>query len=77
MPTAAPAKAAFDLKSTHWTLTALRLQTANIDQLVQALDARFAATPGMFDNDPVVIDLSPLRDLPPVIASGTDPHASG
>ena len=67
MSSAAPAKAAFDLKSTTWTLTALRLQTARLDELVKALDARFGATPGMFDNDPVVIDLSPLRDADPVL----------
>ncbi|MEK8050783.1 septum site-determining protein MinC [Ideonella sp. DXS22W] len=62
MPSAAPAKAAFDLKSTAWTLTALRLQTADVAELVQALDARFADTPGLFDDDPVVLDLSPLRE---------------
>lgn len=62
MPTAAPAKAAFDLKSTAWTLTALRLATADAAVLAQALDERFADTPGLFDDDPVVIDLSPLRE---------------
>jgi septum site-determining protein MinC len=62
MPPATPAKPAFDLKSTAWTLTALRLQTADASALAAALDARFADSPGLFDNDPVAIDLSPLRE---------------
>ncbi len=62
MSSAAPARAPFDLKSTAWTLTALRLQTADVDRLALALDQRFAATPELFDGDPVVIDLSPLRE---------------
>ncbi len=67
MSSALPRLAAFDLKSTAWTLTALRLQTADLDRLVQALDARFGATPGLFDDDPVVIDLSPLRESDAVV----------
>jgi len=56
------AKAPFDLKSTAWTLTALRLHTAEREALARALDDRFRDTPGLFDQDPVVIDLSPLRE---------------
>jgi septum site-determining protein MinC len=67
MSAAAPAKPAFDLKSTAWTLTALRLQTADTAVLVAALDARFADSPGLFDNDPVAIDLVPLRDADAVV----------
>jgi septum site-determining protein MinC len=55
-----PARPAFDLKSTSWTLTALRLQTADPGAVGAALDSRFADSPGLFDNEPVVIDLSPL-----------------
>ena len=62
MSSSPPVKAAFDLKSTAWTLTALRLQTANMTTLAAALTQRFADTPGLFDNDAVVIDLSPLRE---------------
>jgi len=61
MPPVPSAHAAFDLKSTAWTLTALRLQTADVSVLTEALDARFGATPGLFDQDPVVLDLSALR----------------
>ena len=62
MPAAASAPAIFDLKSTAWTLTALRLQSADLGELVAALDQRFADSPGLFDGDAVVLDLSPLRD---------------
>ena len=75
MPTATQAKPAFDLKSTAWTLTALRLQTADLGLLVAALDARFGDNPGLFDNDPLVIDLSPLRDADAdVDIAGLLPH---
>ncbi|HSW06412.1 septum site-determining protein MinC [Aquabacterium sp.] len=57
-----PALHPFDLKSTAWTLTALRLQTADLADFMKALAARVAEAPGLFDNDPVVIDLSPLRE---------------
>ncbi len=60
VPTPA-AVALFDLKSTAWTLTALRLQSSDVPALAVALDARFADTPGLFEEEPVVVDLSPLR----------------
>lgn len=62
MSSATPAKSLFDLKSTAWTLTALRLFTADVYALGMALDERFLGTPGLFDQDPLVIDLSPLRE---------------
>ena len=75
MPSAPAAKPAFDLKSTAWTLTALRLQTADLALLVAALDARFGDSPGLFDNDPVVIDLAPLRDADEAVhLAGLLPH---
>ncbi|NRF68862.1 septum site-determining protein MinC [Aquincola sp. S2] len=52
----------FDLKSTAWTLTALRLQTTDLAAFAAALAARVAEAPGLFDDDPLVLDLSPLRD---------------
>ncbi len=60
MPAAASAKPVFDLKSTAWTLTALRLQSADLATLVAALDQRFADSPGLFDDDAVVLDFSAL-----------------
>jgi septum site-determining protein MinC len=74
MPVATPAKPAFDLKSTAWTLTALRLHSADAATVAAELDARFTDSPGLFDNDPVVVDLSPLRgddepvDFPTLLA---------
>jgi septum site-determining protein MinC len=67
MPPAVPAKPPFDLKSTAWTLTALRLQSADLAALVAALDARFADSPGLFDGDAVAIDLSQLRESGAVV----------
>jgi septum site-determining protein MinC len=62
MSATAPAKPPFDLKSTSWTLTALRLQTADVAAVATALDARFADSPGLFEDEPLVIDLNPLRE---------------
>jgi septum site-determining protein MinC len=62
MSAAAATRPAFDIKSTVWTLTALRLQVADAAALRLALDQRFAETPGLFEQEPMVIDLSPLRE---------------
>ena len=62
MSAAASATALFDLKSTAWTLTALRLQSADVPALAAALDARFAGSPGLFDGEGVAIDLAALRE---------------
>ena len=63
MPPAAPAKPApaFDLKSTAWTLTVVRLHNADAEAVGRELDLRFADSPGLFEDEPVVIDLSLLR----------------
>jgi septum site-determining protein MinC len=51
---------AFDLKSSAWTLTVLRLHTADVEALGAALTACGADSPGLFDHEPVVIDLAAL-----------------
>ncbi|HEY9239864.1 MAG TPA: septum site-determining protein MinC, partial [Burkholderiaceae bacterium] len=56
------APAAFELKSAALTLVAVMLKTTDLSRLSQALDDRFADAPGLFDNDPVAIDLSHVRD---------------
>ncbi len=56
------ASTAFELKSAALTLVALVLKTTDLGRLSQALDERFADAPGPFDNDPVAIDLSFVRD---------------
>ena len=48
----------FDLKSASLTLVALVLRTTSLPVLAQELDRRFADAPGLFDNDPIVIDLA-------------------
>jgi septum site-determining protein MinC len=48
----------FDLKSASLTLVALVLRTTDLPALAQEFDRRFADAPGLFDNDPIVIDLA-------------------
>lgn len=66
MPPAPVAKPAFDLKSTSWVLTALRLHSADLDALAAELQARFADSPGLFDDEAMVVDLSGLPDDAPL-----------
>jgi septum site-determining protein MinC len=52
----------FDLKSASLTLVALVLRTTDLAALAQELEHRFGDAPALFDNDPMVIDLSPVAD---------------
>ena len=52
----------FELKSAALTLVAVLLKTTDLALLAQALEARFADAPGLFDQDPVAIDLSFVRE---------------
>ena len=52
---------AFELKSATLSLVAVVLKTTDLVLLSQALDERFGDAPGLFDNDPVAIDLSLVR----------------
>lgn len=52
----------FDLKSAAMTLVAVVLRTSDVRALAAAMRERFADSPDLFDNDPVVIDLAPLRE---------------
>src|SRR5882762_2484189 len=56
--------AVFDLKSASLTLVALVLKTTDLEVLAQAFEARFGDTPGLFDRDPVVVDLGVVADAP-------------
>lgn len=60
--TASPAFAAFELKSATLTLVAVVLKTTDLALLSRALDERFGDAPELFDQDPVAIDLSFVRD---------------
>lgn len=54
--------AAFELKSANLPLVAVVLKTADLGELSQAMTERFGDAPGLFDNDPVAIDLAQLRE---------------
>ncbi|HJV95632.1 MAG TPA: septum site-determining protein MinC [Albitalea sp.] len=54
----------FDLKSAALTLVALQLKTTDLSLLESELERRFGDAPALFDQDPVAIDLSALRDEP-------------
>ena len=58
----ANATAIFDLKSAALTVLALLLKTDDLGVLAEALDQRFGATPGLFEHEPLCIDLSLLRE---------------
>ena len=62
MVVAPTAPQAFELKSATLSLVAVVLKTTDLAQVSHALDARFGDAPGLFDQDPVVIDLSQVRD---------------
>lgn len=64
VPSAPSTPAAFDLKSANLSLVAVVLMTTDLALLSQALDARFGDAPGLFDQDPVAIDLSLVSEAP-------------
>ena len=51
----------FEIKSANLPLVALLLKTADLQVLAQDLAQRFGEIPDFFDNDPLVIDLTPLN----------------
>ena len=54
------APATFEIKSANLPLVSLLLKSADLRALAAELKARFGDIPDFFDNDPLVIDLSPL-----------------
>ena len=64
----APLSQCYDIKSADLPLVALLLKTTDVAAVSAALSAQLAESPGFFDHDPVVIDVTALpEDL--VIAS--------
>lgn len=53
--------ATFEIKSASLPLVALLLRSPDLAQLAEELQARFGDMPDFFDNDPLVVDLSPLK----------------
>ncbi|ART46790.1 septum site-determining protein MinC [Acidovorax carolinensis] len=62
--TAAQARTSFDLKSASLPVVAVVLKTTDAAQFAADLAERVADDPGFFDNDPVLIDLAPVREAP-------------
>ncbi|MEK8030510.1 septum site-determining protein MinC [Ideonella sp. DXS29W] len=54
--------AAFDLKNTSLPLLSIALKSADAAALADALASRLRETPQLFNHDPVVVDLSALRE---------------
>lgn len=61
LASAAPLSHCYDIKSADLPLLALLLKTTDIQAVQAALKAQLAESPGFFDQDPVVIDLSALE----------------
>jgi septum site-determining protein MinC len=59
---------AFELKDTGLPLVAVVLHQADASVLAEELRQRLGETPNFFDNDPVVIDLAPLRERTDAVA---------
>jgi septum site-determining protein MinC len=54
------APATFEIKSANLPLVSLLLKSTDLAALADELKARFGDVPQFFDNDPLVLDLSPL-----------------
>jgi septum site-determining protein MinC len=54
--------ACLELRSAALTLMAVVLKTADLDALADELEQRADAMPGLFDDEPVAVDLSLLRE---------------
>ncbi|HSV35787.1 MAG TPA: septum site-determining protein MinC [Ramlibacter sp.] len=55
------APATFEIKSANLPLVSLLLKSTDLGALATELKARFGDIPDFFDNDPLVLDLSPLQ----------------
>ena len=55
------APATFEIKSANLPLVSLLLKSPDLRALAAELKARFGDIPDFFDNDPLVLDLSPLQ----------------
>ncbi|MDD2175978.1 septum site-determining protein MinC [Acidovorax sp. D2M1] len=62
LTTAAQSRTSFDLKSASLPVVAVLLKTTDAAQFAADLAERVADAPGFFDNDPVLIDLAPVRE---------------
>ena len=65
---AGSAPATFEIKSANLPLVALRLKSTDLDALAEDLARQYGDMPDFFENEPLVIDLTPL----PADAPGID-----
>ena len=56
--------AILELRSATLTLVAMVLKTTDLDALAAELEQRASEVPGLFDDEPVAIDLARVRDEP-------------
>lgn len=68
----ATAPTCFEIKSANLPLVALLLKSTDLQRLSQELALRFGDMADFFDNDPLVVDLSPLLSGEKVAHSGAD-----
>lgn len=59
--------AGFELKSAALTLLAFVPRTSDLAQLAAELERQAADTPGLFDQEPALVDLSAVRDAEPAL----------
>lgn len=59
----------FELKSASLSLLSLVLKTTDLTELSRELQVRVGATPGVFSNEPLLIDLSQLPQEPSAAAA--------
>lgn len=52
----------FEIKSAELSLVALLLKSSRLDEVARDLQHRFGDTPGFFDQDPLLVDLTALKD---------------
>jgi septum site-determining protein MinC len=62
LTTSAQARTSFDLKSASLPVVAVVLKTTDAALFAADLADRVADAPGFFDNDPVLLDLAPVRE---------------
>lgn len=55
-----PYSPCYDIKSAELSLVALLLKTGNMDEVCHALTQQLTESPGFFDQDPLIIDLTHL-----------------
>lgn len=63
LTTSAQARTSFDLKSASLPVVAVVLKSTDAALFAADLADRAADAPGFFDNDPVLIDLAPVREV--------------